>query len=108
MIYLAVLLMTLVGAAGAFFLKGGMDRVDSLAPLFRAPRLYLGGCFYLAGAALNILLLRRLPYSVLYPMTAVTYVWSMALSAIFLGERVTRRKLIGVALILAGVLILSR
>lgn len=108
MIYLAVLLMTLVGAAGAFFLKGGMDRVDSLASLFKTPRIYLGGCFYLAGAALNILLLRRLPYSVLYPMTAITYVWSMALSAAFLGERVTRRKLTGVALVLAGVLILSR
>ena len=108
MIYLAVLAMTLVGAAGAFFLKGGMDRVDSFAALFKTPRIYLGGCFYLAGAALNILLLRRLPYSILYPMTALTYVWSMALSAAFLGERITRRKLAGVALVLAGVLILSR
>ena len=108
MIYLAVLAMTLVGAAGAFFLKGGMDQVDSFAALFKTPRIYLGGCFYLAGAVLNILLLRRLPYSILYPMTALTYVWSMALSAAFLGERITRRKLAGVALVLAGVLILSR
>lgn len=108
MIYLGVLVMTLAGAMGAFFLKAGMDRVEGAASLFKNPRLYLGGCFYLIGAALNILLLRRLPYSVLYPMTAVTYVWSMALSAAFLGERVTRRKLLGVALILAGVIILSR
>ena len=28
MIWLGVLAMTLVGAAGAFFLKAGMDRVD--------------------------------------------------------------------------------
>ena len=100
--------MTLVGAAGAFFLKGGMDRVDGLASLFKNPRIYLGGCFYLIGAVLNILLLHRLPYSVLYPMTAITYVWSMALSAAFLGERLTKQKLMGMALILAGVLILSR
>jgi len=107
-IYLAVLAMTLAGAAGAVFLKEGMDRVEGLASLFKNPRIYLGGCFYLTGAALNILLLRRLPYSVLYPMTALTYIWSMVLSAAFLGERVTRRKLAGVALILAGVFILSR
>ena len=108
MIYLAVLAMTLVGAMGAFFLKAGMDRVDSLTSLFQNPRIYLGGCFYLAGALLNILLLRRLDYSVLYPMTAVTYVWSMALSAAFLGERVIKQKLIGVTAILAGVILLSR
>ena len=108
MIYLAVLAMTLIGAMGAFFLKKGMDRVDGPLSLFRTPQIYLGGCFYLAGALLNILLLRRLPYSVVYPMTALTYIWSMALSAAFLGERVTRRKLVGVAAILAGVFILSR
>lgn len=108
MIYLGVLAMTLVGAAGAFFLKTGMDRVEGMASLFKNPRLYLGGCFYLAGAGLNILLLRRLDYSVLYPMTALTYVWSMALSAVFLGEHVTKRKLAGVAAVLAGVLLLSR
>lgn len=108
MIYFAVLAMTLIGAAGAFFLKTGMDRVDSPAGLFRNFRLYLGGCCYLAGAGLNILLLRRLDYSVLYPMTAITYVWSMVLSAAFLGERITGRKLAGVAAILVGVLILAQ
>ena len=100
--------MTLNGALGAFFLKAGMDRVDGFLSMFRTPKLYLGGCCYLTGAVLNILLLRHLDYSVLYPMTAVTYVWSMLLSAAFLGERITRRKLVGVAAILVGVFILSR
>lgn len=108
MIYLGVLAMTLIGAMGAFFLKAGMDRVGGLSSLLKNPRLYLGGGCYLAGAGLNILLLRRLDYSVLYPMTALTYVWSMGLSAAFLGERLTRRKLAGVAAILLGVWILSR
>ena len=108
MIYLGVLVMTLIGAMGAFFLKAGMDWVDSLPALFRSPKIYLGGCFYLAGACSNILLLRVLDYSILYPMTALTYIWSMARSAAFLGERITQRKLLGVAAILAGVLILSQ
>ena len=107
MIWAGVLAMTLIGAMGAFFLKAGMDRVDSLISLYREPRIWLGGGCYVAGALCNVLLLRFLDYSVVYPMTAVTYVWSMALSAAFLGERIGRRKLIGVAAILAGVLILS-
>ena len=106
MIWLGVLAMTLIGALGAFLLKSGMDRVNGLEDLVKNPRLYLGGCCYLAGAGLTILLLHKLDYSVLYPMTALTYVWSMGLSAVFLGERVTRRKLVGVAAILAGTLIL--
>ncbi len=106
MIWLGVLAMTLIGALGAFLLKSGMDQVNGLEDLVKNPRLYLGGCCYLAGAGLNILLLHKLDYSVLYPMTALTYVWSMGLSAVFLGERVTRRKLVGVAAILAGTLIL--
>lgn len=107
MIWLGVLAMTLVGAMGAFFLKAGMDRVDGLISLLREPRIWLGGGCYVTGALCNVLLLRVLDYSVVYPMTAITYVWSMALSAAFLGERIGRRKLAGVALILAGVLILS-
>ena len=50
MIWLSVLAITLIGALGAFFLKAGMDRVDSLPALFRTPKIYLGGCCYLAGA----------------------------------------------------------
>ncbi|MCI8304174.1 MAG: multidrug transporter [Lawsonibacter sp.] len=108
MIWLGLLTMTLIGALGAFFLKSGMDRVTGLCDLFRTPQLYLGGCLYVSGAFLNILLLRYLDYSALYPMTAVTYVWSMILSAVLLGERITQRKILGVAAILAGVLILSQ
>ena len=108
MIWAGVLAMTLIGAMGAFFLKAGMDRVDSLISLFREPRIWLGGGCYVAGALCNVLLLRFLDYSVVYPMTAITYVWSMALSAAFLGERVTKQKLIGVTAILAGVILLSR
>ena len=108
MIWLAVLAMTLIGALGAFFLKQGMDRVAGLGSLLRTPQLYAGSACYLTGALFNILLLRHLDYSVLYPMTALTYVWSMGLSAALLGERLTGRKLAGVAAILAGMLILSR
>ena len=108
MIYLVVLAMTLISAVGAFCLKAGMDRVNGFWSMFTNPRLYIGGFCYLAGAVMNIWLLSRLEYSILYPMTAITYIWSMALAWLFLKEQITRRKLVGMTVIIIGVWILTR
>ena len=105
---LSVLLMTLLGSLGALFFKRGADTVTGLRSLLFSPQLWLGGCCYLAGAALNIGLLRLHDYSVIYPLTSLTYVWSLALSAAFLRERVTARKLLGVAAVCLGAFLLTR
>ena len=105
---LSVALMTLCGSIGALFFKRGAANVSGLRSLLTSPRLWLGGCCYLAGAALNILLLRSHDYSVVYPLTSLTYVWSLALSAALLHERVTAQKLLGVAAVCLGVFLLTR
>ena len=102
------LLMTLFGSLGAFFLKKGTGGSFSLSTLLRNRFFYLGGVFYVAGALLNIALLHRMEYSVIYPMTAITYIWTLFLSALFLQEKITLRKLLGVALIVFGVFLLTR
>ena len=105
---LSILLMTLFGSLGALFFKRGADGVTTLRSMLLSPRLWLGGCCYLAGAALNIWLLRGHDYSVIYPLSSLTYVWSLALSAVFLRERVTARKLLGVAAVCLGAFLLTR
>ena len=102
----AVLLMTLCGSLGALFFKRGAADVTGLQTMVTSPKLWLGGCFYLAGAVMNILLLRIYAYSVVYPLTSLTYVWSLALSAALLHERVSARKLLGVAAICLGAFLL--
>ena len=77
--------------------------------LRRYPVSVCTGCgMFIAGAALNILLLRGHDYSVVYPLTSLTYVWSLALSAALLHERVTAQKLLGVAAVCLGVFLLTR
>ena len=44
----------------------------------------------------------------IYPMTAITYIWTLVLSALFLQEKITLRKLLGVAFIVFGVFLLTR
>ena len=98
--------MTLCGSLGALFFKRGAADVTSLRTMVASPKLWLGGCFYLAGAVMNILLLRVYAYSVVYPLTSLTYVWSLALSVVLLHERVSARKLLGVAAICLGAFLL--
>jgi multidrug transporter EmrE-like cation transporter len=54
---------------------------------------------------LNSLALRQMDMAVLPCITATSFLWIMLLSAIFLGEKPTRNKIIGIAMILVGVLV---
>ena len=103
---LSVLVMTLFGSLGALFLKRGSAKVSELKSLVTAPQIWLGGLFYLAGALLNIYLLRGYSYSIVYPLTSLTYVWSLILSALLLHEKVTVQKLFGIAAICLGAFLL--
>ena len=103
---LLVLSMTLMGSAAALLLKRASG-AGGLLSMFRTPWLYGAGLLYLASAVVNILLLRRLDYSVVLPLTSLTYLWTMLLSARLLGERLTGRKLAGTAAILAGAALIA-
>lgn len=58
-------------------------------------------------ALLNIFVLRYLDYSVVLPLTSITYVWTMIISYLILKESITKRKIAGVALILVGAVLVS-
>lgn len=107
MTYLAVMFMTLIGASGAFFFKRSAEKMNGLFSLFRIPNFYLGGFLYVLSALLNVILLRFMDYTILYPMTAITYIWSLVISNRFLGERITKNKIMGISLICLGVVLLN-
>jgi drug/metabolite transporter (DMT)-like permease len=56
----------------------------------------LSSVFFVAGVS-------RGELTVLYPMVSLNYVWTLVWSRLFFGEKVTRAKLYGIGLILAGV-----
>lgn len=104
--YICLVAMTVIGSAASLFLKRASGAESLLATLKNA-NLYLGGFLYLASAVLNIYVLRALDYSVVLPLTSLTYVWTMLLSYFFLGESITKRKIFGMALILVGAVCIS-
>jgi len=107
MTILLILPMTLLGSLGAFFFKRSTERMTGMLSLLTIPDFYLGGVLYLCGAMMNVALLRIMDYTILYPMSALGYVWSMVLASLFLGEKVTANKLFGVAMLGVGVVLLT-
>lgn len=101
LLVLGIFGMTLLGSLGGFFFKRSTAGASILG-IVKNKNVYIGVLFYLLGAVLNILVLKKLPYSVVYPMSAITYVWSLALSVAVLKEKLTRPKLIGIVSILIG------
>ncbi len=103
---ITLLIMTLLGSVASLFLKKASG-ADGLVALIKNANLYLGGFLYLASAVLNIYILRYLDYSVVLPLTSFSYVWTMVLSYLILKENITRKKVVGVMLIIAGALCVS-
>lgn len=93
--------MTLMGAIAAFFLKKAAG-FKNITELIKNYNLYIGAGLYLLSAIINIIVLRYLNYSVVLPLTSITYVWTMVISYLFLKEKVGIKKLLGVSFIIMG------
>lgn len=104
--YIVLVVMTFLGSVASLFLKKASGSQGILAML-KNINLYLGGGLYLLSAVLNIYILRFLDYSVVLPLTSLTYIWTMFLSYMILKEKISAKKIAGVLLILAGAVCVS-
>ncbi len=101
-VVISVLLMTCIASFASFFLKKS-SATDNKLKILLSPWFYLGGVLYVISACINIYLLQLIPYAVAMPVGALTYVWTMFVSNRLLGEVITKRKIIGMLIIFAGV-----
>ncbi len=95
--------MSLLAAFGSYFLKLAAEQSLNPRVLLGVPQLYAGGGLYVLSALLNYALLKVLPYSVVVPVGALCYVWAILIARFRLGEDVGRKKAIGLALVVVGV-----
>ena len=93
-----------IGSFGAVFLKGGAQRLErNLRSIVTNWRLAAGVASYLISSAFFVFGNKEGELSVLYPLVSLGYMWTLLWSRLFFGEKITRTKVIGLALILAGV-----
>lgn len=101
-----LIFMTFCGAIASLFLKKASSN-ENIMQMLKDVNLYLGAGIYLLSAVLNIIILRYLDYSVVLPLTSITYIWTMLISYLILKENVTKKKIVGVILILVGAIFIA-
>ena len=97
-----------IGSFGAVFLKAGAQRLQmNIVSLVTNWRLAAGIAAYLVSAIFFLFGVRQGELSVLYPLVAFGYVWTVFWSRLFFGEPLTRAKFYALGLILIGIAILG-
>ena len=97
---------TLLAALGQLMFKVGATGRDTLAGFINVS--ILGGLTaYGLGTLLWIYALSKAPLTLVYPFTALTFVIVYLLGIFWLGESTSTRALLGVALVLVGLLLIS-
>lgn len=105
---LLVFLASFIGSFGAVFLKAGAGRLHrDIRTLLLNWRLAAGVATYLLSFVFYYLGIRKGELSVLFPMVSLGYLWTLVWSRLFFGEPLTRIKLAGLALIIAGIVVLN-
>lgn len=99
--------MTLLGSFASFFLKKSSSS-NGVLSLLKNINLYVGAFLYLLSAIINIYILKYLPYSVVLPLTSITYLWTMIISLKLLNERITSKKILGILCILMGAVLIIK
>ncbi|WP_235848550.1 EamA family transporter [Litchfieldia alkalitelluris] len=95
-----------MGSVASFFIKKS-TLTGNIFSVLKSNYLYIGCGLYFLSALLNIYLLKVLPYTVVLPLTSITYIWSFIIAYIYLKEKITYRKIVGISFIILGALVLS-
>ena len=111
-IFLILILMiinTIMGALGSLLIKKGSEKfeVRKIHRIFSNYFMILGLLLYFLAAILFIFILRYEKLSVLYPLTAMTYIWVALLSIKYLKEHMNYLKWIGILAIIAGIFFIT-
>ena len=81
--------------------------VEAIVNILSRPLVYLGLVFYGVSAFFWLIALQRLPVSFMYPFTALILVIVTFTSAFFLHEQLGVWRIVGIAIICVGILVMT-
>lgn len=99
--FLLIIVMTWCGALGGTFFKKSSNKNEKINS-----SLILGLTFYGLGAVLNIILLKYIPLTILFPCNSITYIWTTIIAKYVFKESITKYNLLGIVLIMLGLYVL--
>ena len=105
---LLVVLASVIGSFGAVFLKfGAMNLELTVMGMIRNWKLAVGIVLYLLGTVFFMAAIKNGELTVLYPMVSIGYIWTMVWSRIIFKEPITKYKIMGLGMIIAGIVVLN-
>lgn len=111
--YATALLSIFLGSVAQVLLKKGAGSVENagislLLEVFKNKFLFWGLACYGLSAILWISVLTKMKLSIAYPLVSLGYVFTLVFAFLFLKENIQLNQVIGVAVIIIGVITLSR
>lgn len=116
--YGLALVSIVLGALGQVILKSGADKIGSLSlsasslfsdllRIIKTPQILSGMVFFGLSSLLWIKVLTRSELSLVYPMVSLSYILVAILSFLLFKEQFTMQKILGIAVIITGVVVLN-
>ncbi|MFH1317276.1 MAG: EamA family transporter [Candidatus Woesearchaeota archaeon] len=103
-----VIVSTLISAFATILMKLGSDKLSlNISSLIKNHELIIGAILFIFSFSLFIPALRGGELSVLFPLSALSYIWVNILSIKYLKERINFKKWIGSVLLMVGVIFLA-
>ena len=115
--YIIVGISISLAVVGQLLMKKGMlvfgsfpatQLLSKLIPMFLNPYVFFGFAAFGLSSIFWLIVLSRLELSLVYPMVSIAYVLVAIASLIFFKENVTLIRWLGIAIIIAGVFLISR
>lgn len=112
-----IILAVMLGATGQIVMKRGMQIYGEvsaatvwmqLIPIFKTPQVAIGFVCYGLSSVLWIAIVSNMDLSLAYPMVSLAYVIVFVASWLLLGEQISPLRVVGLLVIVAGVIIISR
>lgn len=98
----------LLNACAQLLLKAGTNAEPLGLRLAIEPHILGGLACYVVSVVVWVVGLSRVPVSIAYPMLSIGYVINAIAAYYLLGEAVTPMRLVGIAIIIAGVFVVAR
>lgn len=105
--YIVLIVLTVFGAFGGYFLKKSVNSCQNVFKVIFSKFFYAGAILYIVSAILNVFVLKSLPYTIVLPFTAITYIWTMLIAYFFMKEKITKQKIYGIIAIIVGVVLIG-
>ena len=115
--YLILSISILLAVIGQLLMKKGMlefgtfpvsQLLFKIIPMFMNPYVFLGFACFGISSIFWLVVLSRLPLSLVYPMVSVAYILVAFASMIFFKEQVSVVRWLGISIIIVGVFLISR